>query len=136
MVEKRQLEQLVFLDDIEYYREHTWARVKDQTVIIGISDFAQDQLGDIVFVELPAVGDTFAKGDVFGQAESVKSISSLYIPIGGEILAVNHNLEDSPEIVNTDPYGEGWMIVVKPNQLVETKDLLTKAEYISFLKEA
>lgn len=132
--EKKNLDQLNF-PDIKYHEEHTWANVVGEEMLIGISDFAQDQLGEIVFVELPGVGDSFDRGEIFGQAESVKSVSALYIPISCEVSAVNEKLADSPGIINTDPYGDGWMIVVKPRDLSELKSLLSKEEYKDYLGE-
>ena len=134
--DKKGLDQLSLPEDIRYDQEHTWAQVKGEEVIVGISDFAQDQLGDIVFIELPNLGDTFEKGDVFGQAESVKSVSALYLPISGEIVGVNENLSDLPDIINKDPYDQGWLIKVKPNNLSELEELLSKEEYLSFLRDS
>lgn len=136
MAENKQLDELTFLDDIHYFDEHTWAKVEGDTVRVGITDFAQDNLGDIIFIELPEVGDSFDKGEEFGQAESAKTVSPLYMPIGGEIISVNEDLEGSPENVNSEPYGIGWMIVVKPNDINEVNELLSKEGYISFLQEA
>ncbi|VBB04925.1 glycine cleavage system h-protein [Lucifera butyrica] len=132
---KKTVEELVFLD-LYYHPEHTWVRVEGDIVLAGITDFAQDQLGDIVFLELPSVGDTFAKDDVFGQAESTKSVSALYMPISGEVFAVNDNAEESPDLVNKDCYGEGWMLKVKPRDLEELKELLSREEYLDLLKES
>jgi glycine cleavage system H protein len=106
---------------------------KDQAVI-GISDYAQDQLGDIVFVELPQVGDTFEKGVEFGTVESVKAVSELYMPLGGEVVAVNETLEESPELVNNDPYSGGWMIKIKPSNADEMDQLMRKEAYLDMLK--
>jgi glycine cleavage system H protein len=103
-------------------------------VRIGISDYAQDQLGDIVFVELPDVGSTFNKGDEFGTVESVKAVSELYMPISGEITTINETLTDQPELVNTDPYGGGWMIEVKASDPAEMDSLKSKADYLAMLK--
>jgi glycine cleavage system H protein len=102
--------------------------------VIGISDYAQDQLGDIVFVELPQVGDTFEKGAEFGTVESVKAVSELYMPLGGEVLAVNESLGDSPELVNNEPYTGGWMIKIKPANAAEIEQLMTKEAYLKMLK--
>ncbi|MEE9612499.1 MAG: glycine cleavage system protein GcvH, partial [Desulfatiglandales bacterium] len=100
----------------------------------GLSDYAQDQLGDIVFVELPQVGDTFKKGEEFGTVESVKAVAEMYMPIGGEILAVNTALEDSPELINKNPYEDGWMIELKPDDLTELDTLMTSDAYLEMLK--
>ena len=119
--------------DIRYTKDHEWAKVVGDTVRIGISDYAQDQLGDIVFVELPAVGDTFAEGDEFGTLESVKAVSELYAPLGGEVVAVNGDLEDSPELLNQDPYA-GWIIEIKPTDAKEVEQLLDHESYLGILK--
>ncbi|MEL7563275.1 MAG: glycine cleavage system protein GcvH [Dehalobacterium sp.] len=135
MSDKKTIEELIFNNDIYYHGEHTWAKVKDDKVIVGITDYAQDQLGEIIFIELPVVGDEYSQGDVFGQAESAKTVSSLYMPISGKVSTINENLEDNPEIVNNDPYKTGWMIVVEPQQLEELEKLLSKDGYINLLKE-
>ena len=121
-------------DDIHYAESHEWAKVEGENVKVGISDFAQDQLGDIVFVEMPEVGETFDKGAEFGTVESVKAVSELYMPLGGEIVAVNSALEDSPEFINNAPYSDGWMIAVKPNDPSELEGLMTKDAYLTSLK--
>ncbi|MBW1660033.1 MAG: glycine cleavage system protein GcvH, partial [Deltaproteobacteria bacterium] len=105
----KELNELILPDDVRFTEEHEWARKEGENVRVGISDYAQDQLGDIVFVELPEVGSSFSKGDEFGTVESVKTVSELYMPIGGEVVAINEELADHPEYVNTDPYGKGWM---------------------------
>jgi glycine cleavage system H protein len=130
----KEINELNFPDGLQYAEDHEWVKSEADGAAIGISDYAQDQLGDIVFVELPEVGASFAKGDEFGTVESVKAVSELYMPIGGEILAVNPALEDAPELVNNDPYGEGWMIRVKPADQAEIDSLLDKAAYIESLK--
>jgi len=109
-------------------------KLSGDTAKIGISDYAQDQLGDIVFVELPAVGDSFAKGDEFGTLESVKAVSELYMPMGGEVTAINEALEDAPELVNSDPYGGGWMIEIKAADPSEAEALMDKGAYLEALK--
>ncbi|ABO48911.1 glycine cleavage system H protein [Desulforamulus reducens MI-1] len=128
-------EELTFLDNIHYYKEHTWAMVEGNQLKIGITDFAQDNLGNIIFVELPNAGESFDKGEEFGQAESAKTVSALYMPISGEIIDVNNQLEDAPQNVNEDPYGTGWMIIVKPNNISEVSELLTKEEYINLINQ-
>jgi glycine cleavage system H protein len=125
---------LVFPGDVRYTDDHEWAREEGETVKVGISDYAQDQLGDIVFVELPEVGSRFSAGDEFGTLESVKAVSELYMPIGGEIVAINEVLADTPEAVNSDPYGNGWMVVVKPDDAGEVKTLKDKDAYLEMLK--
>ena len=130
----KELSELSFPDDMRYTEDHEWAKQSGDTVKIGITDYAQDQLGDIVFVELPAVGDTFEKGDEFGTLESVKAVSELYMPMGGEITAVNEALEDEPELVNNAPYTDGWMIEVKPGDAGELDALMDKGAYLEMLK--
>lgn len=130
----KSIAELNFLDDICYFHEHTWAKVEGDLVKVGITDFAQDQLGDIIFVELPNAGETYSKNDEFGQAESAKTVSALYMPVSGEIIKVNNELEEAPEKVNQDPYETGWMIVVKPSNLDELKELLSKEDYLNQIK--
>ena len=120
-------------EDCRYTQDHEWARVDGDKVRIGISDYAQDQLGDIVFLELPQVGDVFKKGEVFGTVESVKAVSELYMPVGGEVIAVNSTLEDSPQLVNKHPYEAGWMVDVKPIDPTEMDALLTRQAYLEML---
>ena len=130
----KEVNELVLPEDVRYSEDHEWARSEGDKVRTGISDFAQDQLGDIVFVELPQVGDTFQKGAEFGTVESVKAVSELYMPIGGEILAVNTALEDAPELVNNSPYEEGWMVDIKPDNAGEIDQLMDKNAYLETLK--
>jgi len=130
----KELNELNLPEDLKYAEDHEWVKPSDDTAKIGISDYAQDQLGDIVFVELPGVGDSFAKGDEFGTLESVKAVSELYMPVGGEITAINEDLEDAPELVNNDPYGEGWMIEIKVSDASETEALMDKDGYLEVLK--
>jgi glycine cleavage system H protein len=130
----KEINDLIFPDEIRYAQSHEWARAAGDSVKVGITDYAQDQLGDIVFVELPDVGETFEKGAEFGTVESVKAVSELYMPVGGEITAVNTALEDSPEFVNNTPYSDGWMIEVKPEDGAELDGLLTKDAYLQTLK--
>lgn len=121
-------------DDVRYTEDHEWARPQGEKTRVGISDYAQDQLGDIVYVELPKEGDSFEKGAEFGTVESVKAVAELYMPIGGEILSVNTALEESPELVNKSPYGDGWMIEVEPGDPAEFDTLMTKNIYLKTLK--
>jgi len=130
----KDISELTFEDGVKYAEDHEWVRQEEGEVVIGISDYAQDQLGDIVFVELPTAGDRFAKGDEFGTVESVKAVSELYIPISGEVVSSNASLEEAPEKVNNEPYGGGWMIRVKPDDLSEMDALMDKDAYIGFLK--
>ena len=121
-------------EDLKYTDDHEWAKQEGDVVRIGISDYAQDQLGDVVFVELPEVGSSFAKGEEFGTVESVKAVSELYMPIGGEVAAINDTLADQPEQVNSDPYGGGWMLTVKASDPAELQSLKSKAAYLEMLK--
>ena len=130
----KELNELNFPDDVSYAESHEWARSEGEKVKIGITDYAQDQLGDIVFVELPEKGNTFGKGEVFGTVESVKAVSELYMPVGGEVVAVNTALEESPEKVNNAPYSDGWMIEIKTENPSELDILLTKDAYLETLK--
>jgi glycine cleavage system H protein len=116
--------------DLKYTREHEWVRDNgDGTVTIGITDFAQGELGDIVFVELEDAGEDYAKDDTFGTVEAVKTVSDLYAPIDGEVTELNEALEDNPELVNDDPYGEGWMIKMKVADAGQLESLLSADEY-------
>jgi glycine cleavage system H protein len=130
----KELNELNLPADIGYAESHEWAKSDGGKIKVGISDYAQDQLGDIVYVEVPQVGDTFSKGDEFGTVESVKAVSEMYVPVGGKVTAVNEKLEDGPEIVNADPYGEGWMIEVAPSEPAEMDSLLTSEAYLEKLK--
>ena len=130
----KELNELSFPKDLRYSDTHEWVKPDGDKVKIGITDYAQDQLGDIVFVEMPAVGETFEKGAEFGTVESVKAVSELYIPIAGEVVAVNPALEDAPELINNSPYTDGWMIQVKPNDPSEIESLMTKDAYLDSLQ--
>lgn len=130
----KEIDELNLPDDLRYAKDHEWARLEGDKVKIGIDDYAQDQLGDIVFVELPEVGATFSHGEEFGTVESVKAVSELFMPVGGEIVAINSSLEETPEHVNNSPYEEGWMIEVKPSNVAEMDALMDKEAYIKMLK--
>lgn len=130
----KEINELNLPEDLKYSDDHEWARIEGDVVTIGINDYAQDQLGEIVFVELPEPGDTFSKGDEFGSVESVKAVSEMVIPISGEIVGINENLEDEPELVNNDCYQGGWVIKVKPDDLSELDGLLDKSAYLDLLK--
>ena len=119
-------------EELQYTRSHEWVRTEDDTATIGITDHAQDELGDIVFVELPEQGATLGAGDSFGTVESVKAVSDLYAPVGGEVVEVNEALNDSPEKINEDPYGEGWIVKI---QVSGEADLLSASDYEQFLEE-
>jgi glycine cleavage system H protein len=130
----KDIAELNFPEDIRYSESHEWIKPAGETAKIGITDYAQDQLGDIVFVELPDVGEFFEKGAEFGTVESVKAVSELYMPVSGEIAAINDDLEDAPEHVNNSPYSNGWMIEVKPDNSTEIDALMDKDAYLSTLK--
>ncbi len=130
----KEISELNLPEDVRYTKDHEWARKNGDNVTIGITDFAQDQLGDIVFVELPETGDSFAAGDEFGTVESVKAVSELYMPLAGEVVAVNADLEDAPELVNNAPYDTGWMLEVKPADPGELDQLMDRAAYVEMLK--
>lgn len=121
--------------DLKYDREHEWVRVEGDVAVIGISDFAQDQLGEVVYVDLPSAGDTVSAGDAFGEVESVKSVSELFTPVSGEIVEVNDMLDDAPETVNEDAYGDGWMIKIRLSDPAEVDGLMDADAYQAFLAE-
>ena len=116
-------------DDLYYLETHEWVRATDGTARIGISDFAQDELGDIVFVELPDVGDELVQNEEFGVIESIKAVSDLYSPVSGEVVAINDDLETEPELVNEDSFGDGWLVEVELADESELDDILTPEEY-------
>jgi glycine cleavage system H protein len=121
-------------DNLHYSKDHEWVRVEGDTAIIGITDHAQEQLGDVVYVELPKVGDEFAANDSFGSVESVKAVSEIFTPVAGKVTATNEALNDEPEKVNNDAYGDGWMIKMTVTNRGEVDSLLTAAEYEDFTK--
>ncbi len=125
-----------FPEELLYHPEHTWARIEGDTAIVGITDFAQRQLGEVVYVELPKRGRALSFGEVFGYVESSKSVSDLYCPVAGEVIEANSSLDDKPEAVNEDPYGEGWMIKVRVKPGFDTSSLLSADAYQQRLKEA
>lgn len=125
---------MTFDDSVKYQKSHEWARNDGDLVVVGVSDYAQDSLGDVVFVELPEVGSSFKQGESFGVIESVKSASDLFMPVGGEIAEVNEALSDSPEIVNESPFGDGWMIKIKPSDISEYDSLISASEYEEYTK--
>ncbi len=130
----KEINDLNIPDNVKYTKDHEWAKLSGDTVTIGVNDYAQDQLGEIVFVELPEVGDTFSKGDEFGSVESVKAVSEIYIPISGEVVEINESLEDAPELVNESCYDDGWLIKVKPDDVSELDTLMDKDAYLDMLK--
>lgn len=121
-------------EDLKYTEEHEWARVEDDVVVIGITDYAQEALGEIVFVELPSDGEELEIGDTFGGVESTKSVSDLFSPISGDIVEVNELLLESPENINSDPYGDGWIIKISPGNKEELDELMDASEYSEFVE--
>jgi glycine cleavage system H protein len=124
-----------FPEDLKYSKEHEWVRVSGNIATIGISDYAQDQLGEIVFVELPDEGEEFEKDDAFGVIESVKSVNDIYAPLTGRIVDVNDPVVDSPEIVNEDPYAEGWLVKIEISDPKELGELMSAKDYEAYIKE-
>ena len=120
-------------DHLLYTKEHEWADFKENEVTIGITDYAQGQLGDIIFIEFPEVGQKLNAGDTFGEVEAVKTVSELYVPVSGTIIEINEKLEDSADLVNTDPYGDGWLIKIKPTNVNEKDHLMNFSSYEEFV---
>ena len=125
---------MTFDKNVKYQESHEWARKEGDVIVVGISDYAQESLGDVVYVELPDVGSQKKKGDPFGVVESVKAASDVYMPVSGEVVEVNSELEDSPATVNDDPFGNGWIIKVRPGDSAGYDDLMSAAEYEEFTK--
>lgn len=130
----KDINELDLPDDVRYGEDHEWARLEGKKVRVGVSDYAQDALGDVTYVELPEEGDSFERGEEFGTVESTKAVSELFMPVGGEILAVNQDLAESPELVNQAPYGDGWLVLVKPDDPAEFDELMSKDDYLEMLK--
>ena len=122
-------------EELSYTKDHEWIRVSGNRATVGITDHAQQQLGDVVYVELPKAGDNFEENEPFGTVESVKAVSEIYMPVAGSVVEVNSSLNDAPEKVNQDPYGEGWMIVIEMKNPSQVDALLTAAEYEDYIKE-
>lgn len=122
-----------FPKELKYSKEHEWVRVEGNTAIVGITNHAQNQLGDVVFVEIETEGESLEQNEVFGTVEAVKTVSDLYMPIGGKVIAVNEALQDAPETVNSDPYGEGWMIKVEMSSPEELESLMDAVAYEGIL---
>lgn len=122
-------------EELLYSEEHEWVNVEGDLVRIGVTDFAQEELGDVVFVELPEVGDEIERDEPFGSVESVKTVSELYAPISGKVIEINEVLEDNPEYINESPYEQAWMIVIEPSDKSELENLLTDEDYQVFLEE-
>lgn len=130
----KDISELKFPENVRYTKDHEWARKEGDILVAGISDYAQDQLGDVVYVELPPVGERFENGEVFGTVESVKAVSEMFIPVAGEVVAINAALSDTPDVVNADPYGAGWMIHIKPSDPAAFETLMTREAYLDMLK--
>jgi len=119
--------------DLRYDKEHEWVRVEGDVAVIGISDFAQDQLGEVVYVDLPDAGDELVAGDTFGEIESVKSVSELFAPVSGTVVEVNDELDTASEVINSDPYGAGWMVKIKLSDASQLDALMSAGEYEAFV---
>jgi glycine cleavage system H protein len=119
--------------DLKYTKDHEWIRIDEDTAYVGVTDFAQGELGDIVFIEIETEGETLIKDEVFGTIEAVKTVSDMFMPVSGEILEVNRALEESPDVVNKDPYGKGWMIKIKLSNPSEINELLSADNYMALL---
>lgn len=124
-----------FPTNVKYTNEHEWIRLEGDEAYVGITDYAQEQLGGIVFVDVTTEGETLEKGEVFGTIEVVKTVSDLFLPIGGEVLEINPELEEHPELVNKDPYGDGWLIKIKPTDTTEMDELLDAEAYKQIINE-
>jgi glycine cleavage system H protein len=122
-------------EDLKYSKDHEWVRQRDAVAVVGITDHAQRQLGDIVYVELPNIGDRFDAGEPFGSIESVKAVSEVYAPVSGEVVAINEGLNDSPENINNDPFGDGWLIELRMASTAEVAELLNSEEYTAYVQE-
>ena len=120
-------------EDLRYTKDHEWVRVEGNVATVGVTDFAQSELGDIVFVEIETLHEELKKEEVFGSVEAVKTVSDLFMPIGGTVIEINENIESSPELVNSDPYGEGWMIKIEINEASDIENLLTAEAYSNLI---
>ena len=120
-------------EDLKYTKDHEWVRVEENVATVGVTDFAQSELGDIVFVEIETLDEELEKEEVFGSVEAVKTVSDLFMPIGGTVIEINENIESSPELVNSDPYGEGWMIKIEINEASDIENLLTAEAYSNLI---
>ncbi len=125
-----------FPSELLYTKDHEWARIEGDIAVIGITDYAQSELGDIVFVELPQEGETVTKGASFGTIEAVKAVSDIFAPLSGEVVEVNKSLEDAPEVINSSPYNDGWMIKIRFTDVSEKADLMSAKEYAAMVGEA
>jgi glycine cleavage system H protein len=132
-LQAKKYEHMNFPADLKYTKEHEWIKMEGDVAIVGITDFAQSELGDIIFVEVETVGKTIAQDAVFGTVEAVKTVSDLFLPVAGEIIEFNTNLNNSPELVNSDPFGEGWVVKMKPSDLGDIDQLMDVATYQAFV---
>ncbi|MFH2058049.1 MAG: glycine cleavage system protein GcvH [Pseudomonadota bacterium] len=130
----KEIDDLNLPDDIKYTKDHEWAKQENNFITIGINDYAQDQLGEIVFVELPEIEADFSQGDEFGSVESVKAVSEIYLPVSGQIIEINEALEDAPELVNNSCYDKGWLVKIKASDPGQMNDLMDKGAYLKMLK--
>ena len=130
----KEISEIILVDGLKYTEDHDWAKKEGGRIRIGITDYAQDQLGDIVFVEMPEAGSEFSKGDEFGTLESTKAVVELYMPVSGKVAEINYALEDEPELVNSDPYEDGWILKVEPGDPSELDTLMEKDAYFELLK--
>ncbi|MFW6414826.1 MAG: glycine cleavage system protein GcvH [Thermodesulfobacteriota bacterium] len=130
----KEFNELILPEDLRFTQNHEWVRDEGETHKIGITDFAQDQLGDVVFVELPEVGTSLAQGEEFCTLESVKAVAEAYMPIGGEVVEINEALIDQPELINKDPYTQGWLIDIKPTNPAEFDKLMENVEYRNYIQ--
>ena len=121
-------------ENLKYSQDHEWIRAEGDTAFVGITDYAQSNLGDIVFIEVETVGEELDKGEAFGNVEAVKAVEELYLPVGGEVLEFNDELEDSPDLVNKDPYGKGWIVKIKMSDSAELDDLMDSAGYSEMIQ--
>ena len=130
----KEIQDLNLPEELKYSKDHEWAKQENGNIRMGIDDYAQDQLGEIVFVEMPEAGDAVSQGDELGSLESVKAVSEFYAPVSGEVVKVNEELEDSPELVNQSCYDNGWIVEIKPDDLSELENLMDKKAYYDMLK--
>jgi glycine cleavage system H protein len=132
-LQAKKYEHMNFPADLKYTKEHEWIKVEGDVAIVGITDFAQSELGDIIFVEVETIGKSIAQDAVFGTVEAVKTVSDLFLPVAGEVIEFNTNLNNSPELVNSDPFGEGWVVKMKPSDLGDIDQLMDVATYQAFV---
>jgi glycine cleavage system H protein len=132
-LQAKKYEHMNFPADLKYTKEHEWIKIEGDVAIVGITDFAQGELGDIIFVEVESIGKSLAQDAVFGTVEAVKTVSDLFLPVAGEVIEFNTNLNNSPELVNSDPFGDGWVVKMKPSDLGDIDQLMDVASYQAFV---